>query len=79
MVRMIHLTKRLGHATAAGTTPFSLLRDRPRTTAPLPCKPSRTPQTNGTGWTPQCRWETVLSPKNPSSLHAPEPNDTTDR
>jgi len=79
MVRMIHLTKRLDHASAAVTTPFSLLRNHPRTTAPRPCKPPRTPRTNGTGWMPQRQWETMSSPKKPSSLHTPKPNDTTDR
>ena len=80
MVWMLHLTKRLGHATAAGTTPFSLLCNRPHTTAPLLCKPPCTPRTNGTGGTPQRQWGTVSpSTKKPSSLHAPEPNDTTDR
>ena len=65
MVRMLHVTTRLDHATTAGTTLFSLLCSRPRTTAPSPCKPPRTPRTNGTGWTPQRRWENVSSPKKP--------------
>ena len=66
---MLHLTKRLDHASAAGTTPFSLLCDRPCTTAPLLCKPIRTPRPNGTGETSQRRWETVpptrIIPPNP--------------
>jgi hypothetical protein len=69
MVRMLHLTKRLNHASAAGTTPFSLLCERPRTAAPLLCKPLRTPRPNRTGGTPQRRWETV----SPTRIIPPSP------
>ena len=65
MVRMIHLTTRLGHGIAAGIPLISLLHDRPCTTVPPPRKPPRTPPTNGTGWTPQRQWENVSSPKKP--------------
>ena len=79
MVRMLHLTKRLDHTTAAGTTPFSLLCDRPCTTTPLPCKTPPPHKPTGQDGHLSADGKPCRPRKKPSSLHTPKPNDTTDQ
>jgi hypothetical protein len=79
MVWMIHLTTRLGHGIAAGIPLISLLHDRPRTTAPPPRKPTAPHRPMGQDGRLSADGKTSRPQKNPSSLHAPDPNNTTNR